>query len=240
MTIKALDVILSVTDDRAKIIPDNGPPIGEKMKKGLLILGAVVLLCLGALVSYATLRAETLYYAPVVNSTGEKVAYVKRLLKYSASGGSIMPFLGGSPTKVRIKSDRIQLCEKDLRTGGENILKDWKIRLVIKNSRGRIQPVLNWDLENLRYVIRMRGFGDIGIGIWRRPYGYLTNLLPGRDKTLLFRRKNIVESALYVKKIWGTIYGALGMRYGRKGFEWLQKEGSRCDHLLNVIGKDIS
>jgi hypothetical protein len=63
------------------------------------------------------------------------------------------------------------LCEKELRSGRETILKDWKIRLVIKNSRGRIQPVLNWDLENLRYVIRMRGFGDIGIGIWRRPYG---------------------------------------------------------------------
>jgi hypothetical protein len=54
-----------------------------------------------------------------------------------------------------------------------------------------------------------------------------------KDKTLLFRRRNIVESALYVKKKWGTIYGALGMRYGRKGCEWLQKEGSRCDHLLN-------
>ena len=149
------------------------------MKKGLLIFGVFVLLCLGvlaALVAYATQRAEALYYAPVVNSTGEKVAYVKRLLKYSTSGGSIMPFMGGSPTKVRIKSDRIQLCEKDIRTGRQIILEDWKINLVIRNSRGRIQPVLNWDLENLRYVIRMRGFGDIGIGIWRRPYGYLTNL----------------------------------------------------------------
>jgi hypothetical protein len=54
-----------------------------------------------------------------------------------------------------------------------------------------------------------------------------------RDKTLLFRRRNIVESFLYVKKKWGTIYGVLGMRYGRKGCEWLQKEGSRCDQLLN-------
>jgi len=37
-----------------------------------------------------------------------------------------------------------------------------------------------------------------------------------------------VESALYVKKDWGTIYGALEMRYGRKDFECLQKEGSVC------------
>ena len=44
-----------------------------------------------------------------------------------------------------------------------------------------------------------------------------------------------MESALYVKKKWGTIYGALGMRYGRKSCEWLQKEGSRCDHLLNWV-----
>jgi hypothetical protein len=42
---------------------------------------------------------------------------------------------------------------------------------------------------------------------------------------LLFQKKNIVESALYVKKKWGTTYGALGMRYGRKGCEWLQKWG---------------
>jgi len=49
----------------------------------------------------------------------------------------------------------------------------------------------------------------------------------------LWSKRNIVESALYVKKKWGTIYGVSGMRYGRKGREWLQKEGSSCDHLLN-------
>jgi hypothetical protein len=48
---------------------------------------------------------------------------------------------------------------------------------------------------------------------------------PPKDKTLLFRRRNIVESALYVKKKWGTIYGTLEMQYGRKGCEWLQKWG---------------
>ena len=52
-----------------------------------------------------------------------------------------------------------------------------------------------------------------------------TRKLGLKDKVLLFRRKNIVESALYVKKKWGTTYGALGMRYGRKGCEWLQKWG---------------
>jgi hypothetical protein len=78
------------------------------------------------------------------------------------------------------------------------------------------------------------------IGLWFHFTGLAGYDNFHRDKILLFRRKNIVESALYVKKKWGTIYGALGMRHGRKGFEWLQKEGSRCDHLLNVIGKDIS
>ena len=48
-----------------------------------------------------------------------------------------------------------------------------------------------------------------------------------RDKTLLFRKKNIVESALYVKKKWTTIYSAIGMWYGKKSCEWLQKKGSR-------------
>ena len=33
-----------------------------------------------------------------------------------------------------------------------------------------------------------------------------------------------MESALYVKKKWGTLYGALEMQYGRKGCEWLQKK----------------
>jgi hypothetical protein len=39
-----------------------------------------------------------------------------------------------------------------------------------------------------------------------------------KDKTLLFRKRYIVEPALHVKKKWGTIYGTLGMRYGRKGY----------------------
>jgi hypothetical protein len=34
-----------------------------------------------------------------------------------------------------------------------------------------------------------------------------------------------VASALYVKKKRGTIYGALGIRYGRKGYEWFKKRG---------------
>ena len=37
---------------------------------------------------------------------------------------------------------------------------------------------------------------------------------------------SVVESAWYIEKKWGTIYGALGMRYGKKGCEWLQKEGA--------------
>jgi len=59
------------------------------------------------------------------------------------------------------------------------------------------------------------------------------DLVKERDKTLLFRKRNIVESTLYVKKNWDTIYGVSGMRYDRKDCEWLQKEGSKCDHLLN-------
>jgi hypothetical protein len=146
------------------------------MKKGLLIFAGVGLISLVALIWIATLQTETLYYTPVINSTGEKVAYVKRQLKYSAWGGSCMPFFGGSPTKIRIHSDRTQVCEKDLRTGRETILADWKLRLINTDSRGRLHPVLNWELENLRYVIKMHGFGDIGIGKWRRPYNYLSNL----------------------------------------------------------------
>jgi hypothetical protein len=48
-----------------------------------------------------------------------------------------------------------------------------------------------------------------------------------------------VESALYVKKKWGTIYRAKEMWYGRKGCEGLQKEGSRCDQLIKWMGITI-
>ncbi len=39
-----------------------------------------------------------------------------------------------------------------------------------------VRPVLNWELENLRYVIRLRSNDALGIGIFRRPYIYLSNL----------------------------------------------------------------
>jgi hypothetical protein len=34
------------------------------------------------------------------------------------------------------------------------------------------------------------------------------NIVESKDEALLFRRKNIVESALYVNKKWVAIYGA--------------------------------
>ena len=74
-----------------------------------------------------------------------------------------------------------------------------------------------WDILTDRWSIY----------VWRDPWtGF-------KDKALLFRRRNIVESALYVKKKWGAIYGALGMRYGREGCAWLQIEWGRGDDLLN-------
>ena len=44
-----------------------------------------------------------------------------------------------------------------------------------------------------------------------------------------------MESALYVKLKWGTLYGVMGMRNGIKGCEWVQKERSRRDYLLRLV-----
>jgi hypothetical protein len=122
------------------------------------------------------LWAVTLYYAPVVSSAGDRVAYVKRTYRYWASGGSIIPFLGGKPTKVRVLSDRIQLCIEDLKTGRVRVVEEWKPKQVKESGRLHIKPILNWELETLRYVISIRTDNDPGIGIFRRPYAYLTNL----------------------------------------------------------------
>jgi len=69
----------------------------------------------------------------------------------------------------------------------------------------------------LDYVFAMKGLDSFGLfnGVLRHTAG---NTIRDRDKTLLFRRKNIVKSALYVNKKWPPVYGALGTWYSRKGF----------------------
>lgn len=129
-----------------------------------------------SLVVSGTLHAATLHYAPVVISTGDRIAYFKREYRYSVSGGGIIPFMGGKPTRVKVKSDRIQLCVKDLKTGCITVVKQWKPKLVKREGRLYIKPLLNWELDRLRYITSMRSEQDPGIGIYRRPYVYLANI----------------------------------------------------------------
>ena len=146
------------------------------MKRLPPIIGIVLILNLYAMTSCADLPGTTLYYSPVVNYSGEKIAYVKRQLSYSASGGGIIPFMGAQ-AKVSVKSDRIQLCEKDLRSGKEVVLKDWKISLDRTDKVGHVRVILNWDLEKLYYAIKLsyNSYGRINLGKYQHPYWWLTN-----------------------------------------------------------------
>jgi len=146
------------------------------MKKFINILGAALAFCMAAPVAVGTVEAATRYYAPVVSSAGDKIAYVERRSRVWASGGSIMPFMGGKPYRERVLSDRIQVCVKDLKTGRVEVIGDWKPRQVKESGLIGITPMLNWDLEELRYVILLRVDEDPGVGTFRRPYAYLSNL----------------------------------------------------------------
>ncbi|MFO7740521.1 MAG: HEAT repeat domain-containing protein [Desulfatiglandaceae bacterium] len=146
------------------------------MKRLPLIIGIALMLNIYMVASCGYVLGKTLYYSPVVNYSGEKIAYVKRKLDYSSWGGSIIPFMG-EPAKVKVKSDRIQVCEKDLKSGKEVVLEDWKIPLVKTDNVGNVGVILNWDLEKLRYAIKLSrsGYGKINLGKYQHPYWWLTN-----------------------------------------------------------------
>ena len=159
-----------------------------------LIIGIALIMNIYAMTSCGYVRGKTLYYSPVVNYAGEKIAYVKRHLSYSTSGGSIIPFMG-EQAKVKVKSDRIQLCEKDLRSGEEVVLEDWKITLDNTDKVGHVRVILNWDLEKLRYAIKLssNSYGRINLGKYQHPYWWLTN-----SKTY-FRLKQGPETAAGIR-----------------------------------------
>jgi|GEM_PF-5563567 len=146
------------------------------MKTNNYALGVALGLCLAVLVATGPTEAATRYYSPVVSAAGDKIAYVKRDYRVWASGGGLVPFMGGKPYQERVLSDRIQVCVKDLKTGRVKFIGNWKPRQVKKSGLISIRPVLNWDLEGLRYVISLRAEKDPGVGIYRRPYAYLSNL----------------------------------------------------------------
>ena len=79
------------------------------MKKCIYILGAALAFCIVAPIAVGALEAATRYYTPVVSSAGDKIAYVKRHYRILASGGGLIPFMGGKPYRERVLSDRIQV-----------------------------------------------------------------------------------------------------------------------------------
>jgi len=145
------------------------------MKKAICILVELAV-CLTVLAAAGPAGAATRYYSPVVSAAGDKIAYVKRDYRVWASGGGLIPFMSGKPYRERVLSDLIQVCVKDLKTGRVKVIGDWKPRQVKKSGLISIKPVLNWELEELRYVISLRAEKDPGVGTYRRPYAYLSNL----------------------------------------------------------------
>ena len=125
-------------------------------------------------------KPQVLYYAAVINPSGQTIAYVKRTVDYSVEGEGPAPFLDAPAVKV--KSDLIELCQQNIATGEEAVLHSWPLPLVKMDSLGNVHPTLNWQTENLRYSIRLAFFGDINIGEKRDgPSGtefYLTNVSP--------------------------------------------------------------
>lgn len=132
------------------------------MKKQIVI--PLVILTVVIVVAISKLQSpKAIYYCPVISASGEKIAYIKRIVNYSVKGGSIMPFMG-QPPKVKVRSDRIQLCERIIKNGQEAALEHWLIPLAKRDSLGNIWPELDWHSEELYYKIRLTNFGDIAVG----------------------------------------------------------------------------
>lgn len=124
-------------------------------------------------------KPQVLYYSPVVNLSGQNIAYVKRTVDYSVKGGGLIPFLGPAP-EVKVKSDLIELCQRNIANGEETVQHRWLIPLVKSDDLGSVHAKLDWHQNRLHYSIRLSFFGDINIGERRNGHSglefYLTNV----------------------------------------------------------------
>ncbi|MCD4780150.1 MAG: hypothetical protein K8S27_06340 [Candidatus Omnitrophica bacterium] len=106
---------------------------------------------------------QTIYYSPVFNSQGKSVAYIKRMVDYQVEGGSLIPFMGEQVT-ISVKSDRLQLCQKDLESNKETVIHDWMIDLDQRNKLGGVWVRLDWHGPVLKYYVRLTDYGQIHLG----------------------------------------------------------------------------
>lgn len=106
-------------------------------------------------------KPQIIYYSPVLNSTVDSIAYIKRTLDYRLKGGGLIPFLSASP-EVTVLSDTVELCRLKLLSGAEEVVERWKIPILKdRNDVSYIAVELNWKNEltyNIHFALHDKIF----------------------------------------------------------------------------------
>lgn len=127
-------------------------------------------------------RPQVLYYSPVVDPSGNYIAYVKRTLDYKLKGGGLIPFLE-PPPEVTLKSDKVELCRRQIGDARETVLERWVMPKPDGTSElSYITVDLEWSREQLYYNINFSSYRRILIkgGKWCRGSGFcITNKAAG-------------------------------------------------------------
>jgi hypothetical protein len=105
-------------------------------------------------------KPQVIYYAPVIQPSAERIAYVKRTVEYRLKGGGFIPFLSDSPEVTWI-SDLIELCERDLASGTEMVISRWALPKPSRSELG-VFPYLDWT-DKLDYDIRLSAYDERNI-----------------------------------------------------------------------------
>ncbi len=136
-------------------------------------------------------KPQVIYYSPVLNSSVDSIAYVKRTLDYRSKGGGLIPFLSASP-KVTVLSDTVELCRRKLLNGDEEVVEQWKIPILKdRNDVDYIRVELNWKSE-LTYNIHFASHDKIFINGGRRCRG--SGFCISNAKNVGFFQKGISET----------------------------------------------
>lgn len=127
-------------------------------------------------------RPQVLYYSPVVDSSGNRIAYVKRTLDYRLKGEGLIPFLSPAP-EVKINSDQVELCSREVGSAKETVLQRWTLPRPDGTSElSYIAVDLEWSGDQLYYNINFSSYRRIVIksGKWCRGSGFcITNKRAG-------------------------------------------------------------
>ena len=122
-------------------------------------------------------KPQVIYLSPVIEPSGQQIAYVKRTLEYRLKGGGVIPFLS-SPPEVTWISDKVQVIKRNLSTAMEIVV--FEMNLPDPRSSDNIPGVsarITWD-EKLVYNIGLYGYEQPDIP--ESYYCWLSTLCVGR------------------------------------------------------------